>query len=165
MFDNGRWLLTNRPPVVLLADKKKAQMDEAVHEMLRCAHHRQTGMRSTCRHTLHTGGAAQVLFARVVVVQPQSDALARMINALRLVCSTGIERLSVCRCCMFAPQGPRAAPGGSHAGGQPLQAVRAQEGERQCTHLCTFTVLSALQSSSSGWAPVLAVVGYRHMMM
>lgn len=37
MFDNGRWLLTNRPPVVVLADKKKAQMDEAVHEMLRCA--------------------------------------------------------------------------------------------------------------------------------
>ncbi|KAF6266746.1 hypothetical protein COO60DRAFT_11327 [Scenedesmus sp. NREL 46B-D3] len=35
MFDNGRWLLTNRPPVVVLADKKKAQMDEAVHEMLR----------------------------------------------------------------------------------------------------------------------------------
>jgi hypothetical protein len=37
MFDNGRWLLTNRPPVVVLADKKKAQMDEAVHEMLRWA--------------------------------------------------------------------------------------------------------------------------------
>eukprot|EP00882_Tetradesmus_deserticola_P008460 GHRQ01008921.1.p1 GENE.GHRQ01008921.1~~GHRQ01008921.1.p1 ORF type:complete len:661 (+),score=305.40 GHRQ01008921.1:513-2495(+) len=35
MFDSGRWLLSNRPPVVVLADKKKAQMDEAVHEMLR----------------------------------------------------------------------------------------------------------------------------------
>jgi hypothetical protein len=59
MFDNGRWLLSNRPPVVLLADKKKAQMDEAVHEMLRCDHPRQTRLRcfqSTCRHTLKLVG-------------------------------------------------------------------------------------------------------------
>eukprot|EP00879_Flechtneria_rotunda_P014393 GHRR01015040.1.p1 GENE.GHRR01015040.1~~GHRR01015040.1.p1 ORF type:complete len:1094 (+),score=407.36 GHRR01015040.1:691-3972(+) len=36
MFGNGApWPWNNRPPVVVLADKRKAQMDEAVHEMLR----------------------------------------------------------------------------------------------------------------------------------
>lgn len=36
MFGNGApWPWNNRPPVVVLADKRKAAMDEAVHEMLR----------------------------------------------------------------------------------------------------------------------------------
>jgi hypothetical protein len=35
MYNNGRLFFTNRPPVVVLADKVKADMDAAVHEMLR----------------------------------------------------------------------------------------------------------------------------------
>jgi hypothetical protein len=36
MFNNGaRWLWNNRPPVVVLADKPKVDMDLAVHEMLK----------------------------------------------------------------------------------------------------------------------------------
>jgi hypothetical protein len=156
MFDNGRWLLSNRPPVVLLADKQKAQMDEAVHEMLRCDHPRQTGLpcpiQSTCCHELETGGT-HALPARVPLIKHQKNPLARMIAAMRFLYSTGVERASVCRCCVSTPQGPRAAPGGSHSGGQPLQAVRAQEGERRCTRLYTFTVLFWLQYCSDGLLP------------
>lgn len=36
MYGNGApWPWNNRPPVVVLADKRKAAMDEAVHDMLR----------------------------------------------------------------------------------------------------------------------------------
>lgn len=36
MFANGApWLWNNRPPVVVLADKPKVDMDLAVHEMLK----------------------------------------------------------------------------------------------------------------------------------
>eukprot|EP00775_Hariotina_reticulata_P013760 gene13760-13879_t len=35
MYNNGRLFFSNRPPVVVLADKQKAIMDAAVHEMLR----------------------------------------------------------------------------------------------------------------------------------
>lgn len=38
MFANGApWPFSNKPPVVVLADKEKAHMDESVHEMLRSA--------------------------------------------------------------------------------------------------------------------------------
>jgi hypothetical protein len=36
MFNNGApWPWNNRPPVVVLADKAKVDMDSAVHEMLK----------------------------------------------------------------------------------------------------------------------------------
>lgn len=36
MFSNGApWPLNNRPPVVVLADRPKVEMDSLVHEMLK----------------------------------------------------------------------------------------------------------------------------------
>lgn len=36
MFNNGApWPWNSRPPVVVLADKPKVEMDNAVHEMLK----------------------------------------------------------------------------------------------------------------------------------
>jgi hypothetical protein len=92
MFDNGRWLLTNRPPVVVLADKKKAQMDEAVHEMLRCAHKAYKYILLTRRCTVICCGA-QVLSAWVL-------------NIARLHC-TSAEGLPWQACLM--PRGCRVA--------------------------------------------------------
>jgi len=100
MYNNGRLIFNNRPPVVVLADKKKVEMDAAVHETLRWGqrsarqHHAATGNEHCCHWLLAAYCVGQaVVWCEACVL----DFCVLYPHPLPAVCSQAGSRVLVCR--------------------------------------------------------------------